>query len=252
MLVDTHCHIHSSDYQLDPEQVISNALKDGVNKFVCVGTDLEDSQRAVEFAEAHDGCWSAIGVHPHHADNSLEQFGGLTNLLKSSEKIVAVGECGLDYHYLYSSKNAQKQLFKQHLELGLEYDLPFIFHVRNAFDDFFEIIDEYKGIRGVVHSFTAGEKELSGVLLRNLYIGINGIATFTKDKNQLEAIKEIPADRLLFETDAPFLTPVPKRGNVNEPKFMRLTVEFIARLRGKSEVEIAKSSSQNAKNLFSI
>lgn len=252
MLVDTHCHIHSKDYPLDPEQVIKNALEKNISKLICVGTDLEDSQNAVKFAESHDNCWATIGIHPHYADNSEEQFKELVDLPKLSNKIVGIGECGLGYYYLHSSKDAQRRLFRQHLELGLEYNLPFIFHVRKAFDDFFAIIDEYKNIRGVVHSFTATKRELTEILRRDLYVGVNGIATFSKDQNQLDAIREIPKEKLLFETDAPFLTPVPNRGTVNEPKFMRFVVEFVAKLRDESEDEIAKISTQNVQNLFSI
>lgn len=253
-LVDTHCHIHFPDYELDPEEVINEAVADGVTRLMCVGCTLDDSRLAVDMAERHDNIWATVGLHPHegaqyvHDDHALQQFRELAN----KPKVVAIGETGLDYHYMHSSKEDQKKLFRFQLSLAQEHNLPLIFHVRDAFDDFWKIFDEYENIRGVVHSFSAGKKELAEILDRGLYVGLNGIVTFTKFAEQLETAKAVPLYKLLLETDAPFLTPSPFRGKICQPKHVRVTAEFLAGLRGESLEQIAHATTQNAKALFNL
>jgi TatD DNase family protein len=253
-LVDTHCHIHFPDYELDPEEVIQNAKKAGVTRLLCVGCTLTDSQLAIEMAARHDNIWATIGLHPHeakeyvHDDHALQQFRDLA----SKPKVVAIGETGLDYHYMHSPKKDQEKLLRFQLDLAQEHNLPLVFHVREAFDDFWKIFDDYKNVRGVVHSFSAGKKELDEVLKRGLYVGLNGIITFTKFAEQLEAARAIPLDRLLIETDAPFLTPAGHRGTVCEPKHAQVTAEFLSNLRNESLEELAKATTKNARQLFKI
>jgi TatD DNase family protein len=253
-LFDTHCHIHFPDYQLDPEEVIDNAKEAGVTRLMVVGCTLPDSKLAVEFAKRHDNIWAAIGLHPHegseyiHDDIALQQFRDLAN----KPKVVAVGETGLDYYYMHSSKEDQEKLLRFQLDLAVEHDLPLIFHVREAFEDFWKIFDEYQGLRGVVHSFSAHPKELEEILARDLYVGLNGIMTFTKDKQQLEAAKAVPLKKLLLETDAPFLTPAPYRGTICESKHVLNTAEFLAGLRGEELDTLATASTANAMKLFKL
>ena len=252
--VDTHCHIHFPDYELDPEQVIKDAQKDGVTQLLCVGCTLLDSKLAIEMAKRHDNIWATIGLHPHEGavyvnDHiALQQF----HELASQPKVVAVGECGLDYHYMHSSKEDQKKLLKFQLDLAQEHNLPLIFHIREAFDDFWQIFDTYKNIKGVVHSFSAHQKELDEILSRDLYVGVNGIMTFTKDAMQLKAVKTIPLQKLLLETDAPFLTPVPFRGTICEPKHVKVTAEFLSNLRGEPLEQLATATTHNARQLFNL
>lgn len=253
-LVDTHCHIHFPDYELDPEEVIEAAKKDGVTKLLCVGCTLPDSKRGIEFAKRYENIWASVGLHPHEGseyvndDQALQEFRSLLE----KPKVVAVGETGLDYYYENSPKEHQKELFRFQLTLAQEFDLPLIFHVRDAFTDFFEVVDEFKGVRGVVHSFTAHQKELDEVLKRGFYVGLNGIMTFTKDEKQLETAKSVPIDKLLLETDAPFLTPKPYRGTICEPKHALVTANFLAKIRGESLEKLAKQTTKNAKELFGI
>jgi TatD DNase family protein len=267
-LVDTHCHIQSVGItsgedgthqlwakapELTVDKIIANATEADVTKLICVGCDLEDSRLAIDFANKHENTWATIGIHPHeakkHTDGVLQdQFSQLV----SSPKVVAVGECGLDYFYNHSPKEDQIKLLRFQIELALEHDLPLVFHVREAFLDFWPIFDDYQGIRGVIHSFSAGKAEVDEILSRNLYIGINGIVTFTKRPEQLEAVKHIPLTNLVLETDAPYLTPTPYRGTICEPKHVRVTAEFIANLRSVSLDQIALSTSTNANNLFRL
>jgi len=257
-LVDTHCHIHFSDYELNTEDVIKDAFDSKVTRLIAVGCTLEDSVAAVELAKNHNNIWASTGIHPHEAKryvndkHALSQFRDLVKDVSARRVLVAIGETGLDYHYMHSSKTDQIEMLKFQLEIGLEYNLPFIFHVREAFDDFWAIIDEYKGVRGVLHSFTSDRRQLDESLSRGLNIGLNGIITFSKDSSLTEVAKHVPLSKLLLETDAPFLTPVPFRGTICQPKHVCVVVEFLSTIRGESQEQIARQTTANAKKLFAI
>lgn len=267
MLTDTHCHIHDADVSLlskgakrplwgdplsaDANDMLVRAKDQGVNRLICVGTTLPDSQRAVAFVQNHSSCWASIGLHPHDAKEGKTALAGIAALAKKP-KVVAVGETGLDYFYNHSDKHSQAKALRFQIELALEHNLPLIFHVRNAFDDFWPIFDSYRGIRGVLHSFTDSRAHFEQAMQRDLYIGVNGIVTFTKVDEQLQIAKEIPLQKLLLETDAPFLTPRPLRGTVNEPAHVKVIAEFLADLRGEDVADLAAHTSQNAQNLFAL
>jgi TatD DNase family protein len=266
--VDTHCHIHevvagndglvhSKWLQAgvrDADVLIDEANRAGVTGLVCVGTSLEDSELAVDFVRGRPGAWAAIGLHPHEA----KHYAGKKDLLKrfsllaKEQKVVAVGECGLDYYYTHSPQQDQKELLRFQIELAVQHDLPLIFHIRDAFDDFWPIFDDYKGLRGIIHSFSATTKELDEILARGLYVGLNGIMTFTKNVSQITAAKQIPLDHLVLETDAPFLTPTPYRGTICRPSHVRVTAEFLANLRGESLIVIASTTTHNARRVFNL
>lgn len=236
----------------DADNMVHHAAASGVKGLVCVGTTLDDSTAAVDFANPRDNIWASVGVHPHEAKDYVETPDKLQKIrnLVEKDKVVAVGECGLDYHYEHSPKAAQQKLLRFHLELASEHDLPLIFHIREAFDDFWPIYDEFSGLRGVIHSFSSTKEDLEKILSRGLYVGLNGIMTFTKDKRYLEAAKAVPLKKLLLETDAPFLTPVPFRGTICEPKHVRVTAEFLSQLRGETLSGLAAATTTNAKELF--
>ena len=271
VLVDTHCHIQSAGVKSGGERVTrelwaktpeltaaglaDDASASGVTRMICVGCDLYDSQLAVEFAATRQDCWASIGIHPHEAKDyqagrKVPQFAALA----AAPKVVAIGECGLDYYYGHSPKADQLKVLEFQIELALEVGLPLIFHVREAFEDFWPVFDHYKdaGIRGVVHSFTDSARNMEMALERGLFIGVNGIATFDKKPEKMEVYKYIPLDRLLLETDAPFLTPTPYRGNINEPKRLRAVADFLAGLRGEDTGALAQATTGNARELFGI
>jgi TatD DNase family protein len=253
-LTDTHCHIHFENLGSDNNEVYERAIKSGVTRMICVGTTLADSKNAVDFAQNRQGVWAAAGVHPHEAEeflNDPSHKAKLSALLKMP-KMVAAGELGLDYYKNYSPKEAQEKALRCQIETALPTGLPFIFHVRDAWADFWRIFDEYDGLQGVVHSFSSGVKQLDAAVSRGLYIGLNGIMTFTKDQAQLEAARQVPADRLVLETDAPFLTPVPFRGEACEPRHVKATAEFLANLRGETLEELSKTTTDNAVRLFGL
>jgi TatD DNase family protein len=245
MIVDTHCHIHEVDYP-DPEGAYARALEQGVEKMICVGTSEESSEQAIAFATTHPAAFAAIGVHPHESSQGYEKIFAL-----SLERVIAIGEIGLDYFYDHSPREVQIAALRAQLVFAQQHNLPVIFHVREAFPDFWSIYDEFN-VRGVLHSFTDTKETLDQALRRGLYIGVNGISTFTKDATQQAMFDAIPLENMLLETDAPFLTPVPFRGTVNEPAFVRKTAEFHAARRGISLEEIANVTTTNAQTLFAI
>lgn len=266
-LVDTHCHIHEALERMTPvydkwhekgevdvDTIITEAYDAGVLKMICVGTTLADSQLAVKVATERENVYSSIGIHPHEAKEHLsrsvkDKFASLVG----SRKVVAVGECGLDYFYNHSPRKDQTQILKFQIELALEHDLPLIFHVRNAFADFWPIFDSfYQGsqkVRGVLHSFTDSISNLEKALERGLFVGVNGIATFSKDVNLFKAI---PLENMLLETDAPFLTPTPYRGTINAPKHTRVIAEYLADLEQVPLAKLAADTTANANRLFGI
>lgn len=250
-LVDTHCHIHDEQYGYDLDQVFKATKANQVTKLIVIGTSALDSQKAVQFAKEHTGCYASIGLHPHDAKQGEDDFELLTNLV-SDPKVVAIGEFGLDYFYDNSPKEDQMLALRYQLNLAVSSSKPCIFHVREAFTDFWPVFDEFPGIKGVIHSFTGTKEELDEALKRNLYIGLNGIMTFTKKEDQLEMAKAVPLSKLLLETDAPYLTPAPFRGKMNEPGNVRIVADFLSRLRGESIETLSEVTTGNARSLFGI
>ncbi|HRC28070.1 MAG TPA: TatD family hydrolase [Candidatus Saccharimonas sp.] len=249
-IIDTHCHIHDSEFYPDNrEAVYSESREQGV-VMLAVGTDERSSRQAVEFAQSHDGVFAVVGVHPHDAKDGWE---GIAPLLEQDDAhIVGIGEIGLDYFYMHSSKEDQQRALRAQLELACRYELPVSFHVREAFDDFWPIIDEFPDVRGVLHSFTDTQANLDQALRRGLYIGINGISTFTKDAAQQQLYQELPLAHIVLETDAPFLTPKPFRGKMNIPAYVGRIAEHQAQLKMVPAEDVIRITTANARALFGI
>ncbi|MDO8335856.1 MAG: TatD family hydrolase [Candidatus Saccharibacteria bacterium] len=247
-LIDTHCHIHSSDYKIDSNEAYQRAIDGGVTKMICVGTDVVDSKLAISFANNHEGVFASVGVHPHEAKHGIA---GLKELV-SENKVVAIGEIGLDYFYEHSDRQAQIEIFEQQLQIADDANLPVIFHVREAFDDFWPIVSKFPNIRGVLHSFTDSQANANKAIESGFFIGVNGIATFTKDAAQQQVYSQLPLDKIILETDSPYLTPVPHRGKLNEPVFVREVARYLCTVRSTSVDELALLTTQNATNLFHI
>ena len=248
MLTDTHCHIHESHfYETDREAVYARAIEQDV-RMICIGTSEQHSREAIAFAADHADVWAVVGVHPHDTKDGWQD---IKQILKTqSPKLVGVGEIGLDYFYTNSPREIQIKALEEQLQWAVEYSLPVSFHVREAFDDFWPIFHNFSKLRGVLHSYTDSIENLEIALSEDLYIGLNGISTFAKDKTTLWG--HIPIEKIVLETDAPFLTPVPHRGKVNEPAFVRHVAEYHANLRGVELEHLARATSANASTLFSL
>ena len=248
MFTDTHCHIHEANYSLDIGDVMQRAREAGVARLICVGTDNVTSEEAVTFAKNHENVWASVGAHPHDAKDGYENIIKLAK--EDHSEVVAIGEIGLDYFYTHSSREVQIAAFEAQLQLAKDCNLPVIFHVREAFDDFWPIWRNFPGLRGVLHSFTDNEANMKKGISEGLYIGVNGISTFAKEKQVM--FDRIPLESMLLETDAPFLTPTPHRGKVNEPAFVRNVAEYHAERRAVGLEHLARATSANASTLFGI
>lgn len=256
MLIDTHCHIHEADYPIKTDDVLYKAKQAGVEKIICVGTNLESSRRAVELANKYDSIFAVIGVHPHYAEDGIDDFEEYLSQLEINDKIIAIGEIGLDYYYNNSPREKQIKIFKAQIDLAIKYKLPISFHVRDAFDDFWAVLDDFKSqkIRGVLHCFTDTDENAQKAIDRGFYIGVTGISTFTKDEAQKVMFNNLPMDKVLLETDAPYLTPDPLRGKikVNEPAYIREIAEHISSVRNLDFREVESQTTKNTRSLFGI
>jgi TatD DNase family protein len=250
-LIDTHAHLHFDQYRGEVDAILHRAGEAGVGRLLSVGVSTADSLKAVELAATYENVWASVGIHPHDAGEAEQGMSYLADLA-GRRKVVAIGECGLDYFKAKTTPEQQELALRAQIELALTRELPLIFHVRDAFPQFFDILRDYSGVRGVVHCFTAGRAEMEQAVAAGLYVALNGIMTFTKDESQLEAAKLVPSERLLLETDSPFLSPAPYRGKPNEPARTREIAEFLTELRGVTLAELAQSTSTNAINLFGL
>ncbi|HXG23312.1 MAG TPA: TatD family hydrolase [Chthonomonadales bacterium] len=253
MLIDTHCHLNHEQFQADLLEVIERALAAGVERMIVVGFDLPSSEEAVRLADSHLSLYAAIGVHPHEA-----RIYGLTveeRLMDLSRhpKVVAIGEIGLDYHYDFSPRHDQKVAFRAQLALASAVELPVIIHCREAYPD---VLDELAqaGVEktgGVMHCWTGTASEAEWALGLGLYMGFGGVLTFKNADALWEIAASAPLSRILVETDAPYLAPVPHRGKRNEPAYARLVAEKLAQVRAVALEEIESETTINARKLFS-
>lgn len=252
--IDSHTHPHFDNYEEDRPEVLKRSSRAGVTRIIAVGCSLADSQKAVNFAQRYNGVWATVGAHPNDGQDFLEDNGSIDTMrqLAKEPKVVAVGEIGLDYYRNITPKKHQHKLLRQQLQLGVELSLPFVFHVREAWDDFWPILDDYPGIKGVIHSFSAGPAQLNEVLKRGLFVGLNGLITYTKEDSWLDSAKRVPSDKLILETDAPFLTPSPERGKRCEPRHVAVTAQYLADLRNEELGVLAETTTKNCLSLFAL
>jgi TatD DNase family protein len=252
-LVDTHCHIDLDRFDADRDEVIENARAAGVDQMIVIGFAPERWRTGATLAAEHAGIHLAVGLHPTEAeayDDTLEQ--ALRHTAQQTNA-VAIGETGLDYHWKADTARQQREAFIRQIELARELDLPFIIHQRDAEEDTLEVLRATNPPhRGVMHCFT-GDSAFAGRCLElGLHIGLGGAVTFRKLKSLHEAVRQIPLDRIVLETDAPFMTPSPHRGERNEPAYVRLILDRIAAIRESDTDELATNTTQNAAELFGL
>lgn len=254
MVVDTHCHLDLQQFDIDREAVIERAWAAGLNRIMNPGVDLETSRRAVALAEAHPQIFAAVGFHPHDAAKMGADDLQTLRELAQRPKVKAVGEIGLDYYRDLSPRDLQAKAFRQQLELAAELDLPVIIHCRDAFEDVMAILREWHAsnnrARGVLHSFSGDHAQAEQVFEIGFRVGLTGPITFPKAEEMRAVAQNAPIDRILIETDAPYLTPVPNRGKRNEPAYVRRVAEKIAEVRGLTVEAVAAQTTANADSLF--
>ena len=254
MLVDSHCHLNYEGLREDVPGVLARARAAGVGRFLNISTKEREWPEVVGLAEREADVFATVGIHPHEAETHPDVDTAKLVAAAAHPKVVGIGETGLDYFYDHSPREQQQTAFRAHIAACRETGLPLIVHTRDAEDDTTRIMREEmeKGpYTGVIHCFTASQQFAEVALELGFYISISGIVTFKNAKDLQETVKTIPQDRLLVETDSPFLAPVPKRGKPCEPAFVTHTAAFVAALRGQTVEDLAESTSQNFLRLFS-
>jgi TatD DNase family protein len=259
MLIDSHCHLnHKRLLNIGgPDAVVKNAVAAGVNGMLTICCHIpDDFDDVMTIVSTHDNVWCTVGVHPHDAGKDYAKAmtqEKLVDLVKSSPKIVGVGESGLDYFYKHSTPEDQQNCFRRHIRACIETGLPLVVHARDADDDIIRIIREEgagKELKGVMHCFSSGRKMGEEALALGFYISFSGIVTFKKSEELRDFARDVPKDRILVETDAPFLAPEPDRGRINEPALVVNTARQIAQLKNISEEEMARIATDNFFRLF--
>lgn len=254
MLFDTHVHLNARQYRDDLEEVIERAHKAGVKYMVVVGFNQETIPLALEIAEKHENIYAAVGWHPVDAIDCTEEDLQWIEELASHPKVVALGEMGLDYHWDKSPKDVQKRVFKEQIALAKKLSMPIIIHNREATEDVLGILEEEnaKEVGGIMHCYSDSTEYVDRILAMDFHISLGGPVTFKNAKSPKEVAKVVPLDRLLIETDAPYLAPHPHRGKRNEPALVTLVAEEIAELKAISYDQLAKQTTANAKKLYGI
>jgi TatD DNase family protein len=253
MLVDSHCHLEFPDFAAEPEAVIERARAAGIGHFLTICTRVHRFDEIARIAETHDDISCSLGTHPHSAEEESDITTRALVELGAHPKVVGIGETGLDYYYDNSPREMQQEAFRRHIRAALELGLPVIVHTRDAEDDTIRILREEgqgSGLTGVLHCFSSSPQLAEQALEFGFHISFSGILTFKKADELRETARRVPLDRILVETDAPFLAPIPKRGQRNEPAFVVHTAEVLAGLHGLTPAELAASTTENFFALF--
>lgn len=257
MVVDSHCHLDGKAFDSDRDAVIQRAIDAGVSRMLAIGTGdgPPDLEAAIRLADRHSCFLATVGVHPHEASKCEDRtLSDLSSLLEHP-KVVALGEIGLDYHYNFSPPDVQKRVFADQMAVARQAGKPIIIHTREAWEDTLEMLEQHwkpTGLGGIMHCFTGTPAEVERTVALGFHLAFGGVVTYPKAVEVHESAKAVPLDRLLLETDAPYLAPVPKRGKRNEPAYVVETARRIAELRGTSVEEIAASTTANFDRLFHL
>ena len=251
MLIDSHCHLDYEPLINDVNKIILNAKKNNITHLLTIGTSLESSKKVLEIVEKHENVYGAIGIHPNSTTNNLTDLNELVSIKKKSKKIIAFGETGLDYFYKRSEKNDQIQSFEKHIEFAISEKVPVIIHTRDADKDTISIIKKYyTKTKFLIHCFTGSLDFAKNLLDLECLISFSGIITFKKSTDLRYVVKYVPMDKMLIETDSPYLSPDPLRGKSNEPANVKIVAENIALIKGISFEEVANLTTINFKKFF--
>jgi TatD DNase family protein len=256
-MIDSHCHLDSAEFNEDRDAVIERALAAGIEHMMAIGTGNgpPDLEAGLRLAEKHPAFYATAGIHPHDAAKSSPDDLNRLSALLAHPKVLAVGEIGLDYHYDFSPRDVQKSVFIEQMEIAAQAKKPIVIHTREAWDDTLALIERHwtpRGIGGIMHCFSGSPDEARRALDLGFYLSFGGIVTFPKALAVQAAAKSAPRDRILLETDAPYLAPVPKRGKRNEPALMVHTARKLAELRGESYEAVCAATSENFRRLMAV
>lgn len=254
MLIDTHTHLNADQFADDVHETIERARANGVSPMIVVGFDHKTIDRAMELVEAYDDLYAVIGWHPVDSIDFDEEAYQKVERLMNHEKVVALGEIGLDYHWDTSPKDVQQEAFRKQIRLAKQKKKPIVIHNREATEDTLRILEEEDAqeVGGILHSYSMSAELLPRCLAMNFYISLGGPVTFKNAKMPKRVAQEVPLDRLLVETDCPYLTPTPHRGKRNEPAYVRFVAEEIAQLRGMMYADVEAATTANAKRVFRL
>lgn len=252
-IVDSHCHIDDEKFNIDRDEIISNFEEDKVDFLVNPAIDVQSSERILKLAEKNKSIYVAVGIHPHEVENVTDEDIKKIEELSYSNKVVAIGEIGLDYYYDNSPREKQKEVLRKQMEIAKKRKLPVIIHTRDSMGDTYDILSEYKGeVVGVMHCYTGSLEMAKRFMELGYYISISGAVTFKNAVNVREMAKNIPLEYLMVETDSPYLTPEPNRGKRNEPKYVKFVAEKVAELKEMELNDLVYYTNSNARNLFAI
>ena len=254
-LIDTHCHLTFDELSGDIDTILARSNAAGVTEWITVGTDPQENQKAIEFAERFENMYAAIGIHAHDAKSVTEDTIQELKKLAQHEKVVAIGETGLDYHYNLSLHQDQRRVFAEHLKIAAELNLPIIIHCRKAFEETMEILQQHsRDLKGVVfHCFSGSPEQAKIVLDKGYYISFTGVVTFKNAEKPRRVASIVPLDRLMLETDCPYMSPEPMRKQkVNEPALLVHIAGFLAELKGMNFADFAKTVTATSKAFFNL
>jgi len=254
LLIDTHAHLDDARFDGDRDAMIARAREAGVENFVTIGCDLTTSRAAVELADRYPFVYATVGVHPHEAKQIGDSWYDDLRRLAQHKKVVAYGEIGLDYHYNHSPPKLQRERFREQIVLARDLRLPIVVHTREAQDDTITVLKEENAadVGGVFHCFSGDARLAKDALDLGFLLSFSGVITFQNATMLRDIVKTVPMDRILVETDSPYLTPAPHRGKRNEPAYVRLVAEKIAAIQGMTADQVAELTSQNARRVFKI
>ena len=251
MIIDTHAHLYNEYYKENLDLVINNAHKNGVSKIICIGVDIPSSYESIKLSGQYDYIYASVGIHPHDSSDAPHNYKSIIQSLAAKDKVVAIGETGLDFHYKISEKNTQIDSFNTHLELAKKLNLPCIIHARNANDEILDILKSHNYSKAVIHCFSSNKDFAKKICDLGIYISITGLLTFS-GKELEDAVKYYPSDRIMLETDSPYLAPIPKRGKQNQPKYITYIADKVASIKGVSKEDIIKRTTDNATRFFNF
>lgn len=253
MIIDSHCHINDPELLPKAERIVGEFFNDGIESVVCVGNDIETSRQVVELSNKYDSVYAAVGIHPHDSKTANGLAYDELKQLAKNDKVVAIGEIGLDYHYDLSPRDIQRKVFQDQIVLADEVKLPLVLHIRDAYEDSRQILfdnEKYLNSGVLLHCYSGSKEYVKIYSKLDAYFAFGGAITFKNAVHNIEALKEVPLDRLLVETDCPWMAPTPYRGQINQPKYINLVVDKIAEVLNLDREEVINITTNNAKRFF--